>query len=94
MYRFEIQGCLTIFFVICIFIFLIAKLWWLIVGLSVIGIVYYYSKLAYENISQNGLSDNKNYEPKEGEVYKVCPSCNAKVKVSATTCPRCKTPLN
>ena len=38
--------------------------------------------------------NEQNYTPQMGEVYKVCPYCNAKVKVNAKACPVCKRALN
>ena len=34
------------------------------------------------------------YTPEMGEVFKVCPYCNAKVKVTAVSCPCCNRALN
>ncbi len=94
MYKIEIQGCLSLLLIAAVIFFIIAKLWWLIVGIAVVAIVYYYSKLAYYTIVNKNNEAEMNYEPKDGEVFKVCPYCNAKVKVSAMTCPRCKAALN
>ncbi len=94
MYKFEIQGCLSFLLIIAVIIFLTAKLWWVIVGLAVVAIVYYYARLTYLAVIQKNKEAEMNYEPKEGEVFKVCPFCGAKVKVSAPVCPRCNHPLN
>lgn len=83
----------TIFLILLIF-FLIKELWWLIVGLIVIAIVTYYAKLIYETIKEKNERAKANYNPEMGEVYKVCPFCNTKVKVTETTCPNCKHALN
>lgn len=64
------------------------------VCLAVIGIVYYYARLIYPAVITRQQYSEINYEPKNGEVFKVCPYCNAKVKVSTMTCPRCKRALN
>jgi len=90
MYKIEIQGCLSSIFILALVIFIIAKLWWLIVGLVIIAIVYYYSRLVYLTITEQKNQAETNYEPKDGEVFKVCPYCNTKVRVSAISCPRIK----
>lgn len=95
-------GCLGIIisFTILILIikfglFIIKEFWWLIVGIILIMIVSYYGKLIYNLIytKRMNLTDEQ-YEAPMGEVYKICPHCNAQVKVTETTCPRCKRALN
>ena len=93
-------GCLStiIFFTIIYWIIkgsfiLIKEFWWLIVGVLFLLIVNYYGKLIYNLIKMRNITD-KEYEAPMGEVYKVCPHCNAQVKVTETTCPRCKRALN
>ncbi len=83
----------TIFIVLLIF-FLIKELWWLIVGIILIAIVAYYAKLIYETIKNKHEQSKVNYTPEMGEVFKVCPFCNTKVKVTEKTCPNCKHALN
>lgn len=94
MYKIEISGCLTSLFILMLVILVIKELWWFIVGLAVIIIVLYYAKLIYKNITAGNNSGNEQYNPQMGEVYKICPYCNAKVKVTAVTCPVCKHALN
>ena len=50
--------------------------------------------LVKEEPSAQKEEADKNYTPQMGEVYKVCPYCNTKVKVTAITCPNCKKELN
>ena len=83
----------TVFLILLIF-FLIKELWWLFVGIIIIIIVAYYAKLIYETIKAKNENEKINYTPEMGEVYKVCPFCNTKVKVTETTCPNCKRALN
>ena len=94
MYRFEISGCLTLLITFLIVFFLVRELWWLIVGIAVISIVLYYCKLIYKIHKDKELQKEQNYEPEMGEVFKVCPYCNAKVKVTAVSCPCCNRALN
>lgn len=94
MYRFEISGCLTFLVIFLIVYFIVKELWWLILGVIFLVIVYYYANLIYRTISEKKLKDEQNYNPKSGEVYKVCPYCNTKVKVSTKTCPCCNRAIN
>lgn len=94
MYRFETSGCLTSLLILLIFYFIIKEFWWLFVGIAVVIIVAYYARLIYTTISQKKLKEEQNYSPEMGEVYKICPYCNAKVKVTAVTCPCCNRALN
>lgn len=94
MYRVSFSGCF-IFILFCLFImFLVKELWWLIVGIALVLIVIYYLNLIYQKISAGNIEKNNEYTPQMGEVYKICPYCNAKVKVTASTCPVCKHALN
>ena len=95
-------GCLSViitftilFWIIKGSFLLLKEFWWLIVGILFLMIVSYYGKLIYNLIytKKMNLTDS-NYEAPMGEVYKVCPHCNAQVKVTETTCPRCKRALN
>lgn len=94
MYRFEISGCLTLLFTFLIVFFLVRELWWLIVGIAIIAIVLYYCRLIYQTYKDKQLKAEQNYNPEMGEVYKICPYCNAKVKVTAISCPCCNRALN
>ena len=94
MYRIEFSGCLTTIIFFLIILFLVKELWWLIVGIAVILIVLYYAKLIYNTISDKANNEKATYKPKMGEVYKVCPYCNTKVKITSDTCPVCKHALN
>ena len=90
----EFLGCLVSILIIAIIFAIIKELWWLIVGIIIISIVAYYSKLIYENIRNKNIERETNFKPDMGEVYKVCTFCNTKVKVTEKTCPNCKRALN
>ena len=94
MYRFELSGCLTLLIMLAIVYFLVKELWWLFVGIALIIIVSYYANLIYKTIVYKKQQDEQIYNPQMGEVFKVCPYCNAKVKVTAVTCPCCNRALN
>lgn len=94
MYKFEISGCLTLLITFLVVFFLVRELWWLIVGVAIIAIVLYYCKLIYQMHKDRQLQKEQNYNPEMGEVFKVCPYCNAKVKVTAISCPCCNRALN
>ncbi len=91
---YNLTGCLLSIFLILLIFFLIKELWWFFVGLILIAVAIYYGKLIYETIKNKQLEKETNYNPQMGEVYKVCPYCNTKVKVTETTCPNCKRALN
>ncbi|MCD7879319.1 MAG: zinc ribbon domain-containing protein [Candidatus Gastranaerophilales bacterium] len=94
MYRNDVTGCLMSIFIALLIFFLIKELWWLIVGLVIIAVVVYYSSLIYEKVSQTVEKEKESVTPQMGEVFKVCPYCNAKVKVTTKTCPQCGRALN
>ena len=94
MYRIELSGCLTLLIILAIVYFLVKELWWLFVGIALIIIVAYYANLIYKTIVYKKEQESQNYNPQMGEVFKICPYCNAKVKVTATTCPCCQRALN
>ncbi|MBQ4122938.1 hypothetical protein IJD44_04350 [bacterium] len=94
MYRIDFSGCLVSIFILLVIGYLIKELWWLIVGIIVILIVLFYANLIYYNISSKKAEKDANYDPEMGEVYKVCPYCSSKVKVTATVCPVCNHELN
>ena len=94
MFSSEVLGCLVTILIIAITFAIIKQFWWVIVGIILICIVAYYAKLIYETIKNKQNISENNYNPQMGEVYKVCPFCNTKVKVTETTCPNCKRDLN
>ncbi len=94
MYRIELSGCLTSILIFLLILFLVKELWWVFVGIAIILIVAYYAQMIYKLIADKKEEADKNYTPQMGEVYKVCPYCNTKVKVTATACPKCKRELN
>ena len=88
-------GCLIVILIFALIYGFIKAFWWLIVGVIVIAIVYYYGKLIVQMVYQKRMNvcDSTQDAPM-GEVYKVCPYCNAKVKVTAKSCPQCNRALN
>ncbi len=94
MYKIEINGCLTSIFIILLILFLVKELWWFIAGIIIIAVIAYYGNLIYEIIREKQKNELENYNPKMGEVYKICPYCHTKVKVTAVTCPCCNRALN
>lgn len=94
MYKIEFSGCLTTILFLLLIGYLIKELWWLIVGIIIIIIVLYYANLIYKYITDKKTERDANYTPEMGEVYKVCPYCNSKVKVTTIICPVCKRELN
>lgn len=94
MYKLEFSGCLSTLFIFLLILFLIKELWWLIVGLIIIAIVAYYGNLIYKAYLNKKQEEKINYTPEMGEVYKICPYCNTKVKVNEKTCPCCNRALN
>ncbi len=94
MYNTELKGCFVSLLIMLIILFLIKELWWLIVGIIVVLIVSVYGNLIYKTICDKKNAEETNYTPEMGEVFKICPYCNTKVKVTAKTCPCCKRALN
>ena len=94
MYNTSFTSCLTTIFLFLLILFLVKQLWWFIVGLILILIVSYYAKMIYLSISSKKINKEGHYTPQMGEVYKVCPYCNSKVKVTAISCPVCNRALN
>lgn len=94
MYKIEISGCFTFLLFCLLVLFLIKELWWLIIGIILAVIIFYYAKVIYNTFLNKNNEENKNYTPEMGEVYKICPYCNTKLKINATCCPVCKHALN
>jgi Ca2+/Na+ antiporter len=94
MYKIEIQGCLSTLLIFLLILFVVKELWWLIVGLILICIAIYYGNLIYQTVKNKQKENEINYNPQMGEVFKVCPYCNTKVKVTEKTCPCCNRALN
>ena len=94
MYRIELSGCFTTFLIFLLILFLLKELWWLIIGIILILIIIYYANMISKNIKTKVSEAEENFTPRMGEVYKICPYCNTKVKVTAMTCPCCKRTLN
>ncbi len=87
-------GCLAFIIITIISLYLLKELWWLIVGIALILIVFYWGKQIYLLIKTAKDNQKSNYNPQMGEVFKICPYCNSKVKVTEVCCPNCKHALN
>ncbi len=94
MYRVELSGCLSLLIMLALVYFLVKELWWFFVGIAIIIIISYYTRLIYLSLTNKQDGTENNFNPQMGEVFKVCPYCNTKVKVTETTCPCCKRALN
>lgn len=94
MYSVQLPGCLILLLIVLAGVFLVKKLWMLFVGFAAIMIAIYYFNLIMNMYKEKQKEKAAAYEPKHGEVYKVCPYCNSMVKVSADTCPNCNRELN
>ena len=91
---FNFSGCLVSFLIFLLIFLIIKELWWLIVGIVLVLIVFYWGKLKYLYIVNKEKIKESTYNPQMGEVYILCPYCNSKVKVTAITCPNCGRALN
>lgn len=91
---YNISGCLISVLVLMILFILLKELWWLIVGIALIIIAAYWGKKIYLLIKYGKSIEDTNYSPQMGEVFKICPYCNSKVKVTEVKCPNCKHQLN
>ena len=89
---FNFSGCLIFLLIFLITLYLLKELWWLIVGIAVIITVAYWGRRIYMLLYEK--EKNKEYTPEMGEVFKICPYCNSKIKVTEIKCPVCKRELN
>ena len=89
MYKIELQGCLPIFLIGALFLFVALKLWFVIVILIFIFVMKNIIASISLNIKLKQKEKELHYTPHKGEVYKICPYCNANVKRSAERCPNC-----
>lgn len=94
MYNIQISGCITTILFTLLICLILKELWWLFAGIALICIISYYINFIIATIKQKQKEVEQNYTPQMGEVFKVCPFCNTKVKVTATTCPCCNRTLN
>lgn len=90
----NISGCLISALIFLLLLYLLKELWWMIVGIAVILIAAYWGKKIYYIVKNEKDIKNANYNPQMGEVFKICPYCNSKVRVTEVTCPNCKRALN
>lgn len=91
---YNITGCLVSLLVFLLALYLLKELWWLIVGIALILIAAYWGKKIYFLLKDGKISEPKNYTPQMGEVFKVCPNCSSKVRVTEVKCPNCGCELN
>lgn len=94
MYKVELQGCLPVFIVLALFLFIAFKLWFLIAIFLIIYLLRNFVSAINLNIKLKQKEKEEHYEPHRGEVYKVCPYCNINVKRSVEKCPKCGNPLD
>ena len=93
-FRGDISGCIISVLIFLLGIYLLKELWWLIVGIAIIIIVAYWGKRIYFLLKESKETNSSQYNPQMGEVFKVCPYCGNKMKVTETICPECKKELN
>ena len=93
-FKSDLSGCLISLLFFLLALYLLKELWWLIVGIALIVVVFYWGKKIYLYLVNSKKIKDAEYNPQMGEVYKVCPFCNAKLKVTAITCPYCGKSLN
>lgn len=89
MFSFEMRGCLSVFLILFLLLFLALKLWFVFAIILIIYIAKNFITSVNFNINVKKKEQEMNYEPKKGEVYKVCPFCGQSVKRSASKCPNC-----
>lgn len=87
-YRVSPFGCLVLTF-IAAYLFFELKLYNVIFALFLLFLAYRIFCLAKIKMLTMQNEHEKNYEPKTGETYKVCPRCGKDVKRSAKRCPHC-----
>ena len=93
-FRSDFSGCLISLILFLLLLSLLKELWWLIVGIAVVLIVAYWCRKIYLLLLNNKNEQYNKYNPEMGEVFKICPYCNSKVRVTEITCPVCKRALN
>ena len=90
----NIPGCLVSLLIFLLSLYLLKELWWIIVGIALILIAAYWGRRIYLLLLEKKQQEKANYNPEMGEVYKICPYCNSKLKVTEVTCPNCGHALN
>ncbi len=80
-------GCISGFILLILFI-LFFKLW---VFLFLVILLIPFLKNCYCILKDSKLNIKRpNFEPKEGETYKICPFCSAKLRRNENFCNNCK----
>lgn len=92
-YNFNFSGCLIPLLFLLFVIFIFTKLWWLVAIMVIVYILNQYLTMIRQKLEQHKKEQAK-FNPEMGEIYKVCPHCNEKVKVTDLTCPHCGNELN
>ncbi len=94
MYRLQIQGCLPLFLILLLLLFIGIKLWFVFAIIILFYVVQ--NIISSVNIQMKLKQKEKetHYEPQKGEVYKVCPTCGISVKRSVDKCPQCGNDLD
>lgn len=87
------SGCIIAILIFLLGLYLLKELWWLFVGIAVIIIVAYWGKRIFLLLKESKETNSKQYNPQMGEVFKVCPYCGTKMKLTETFCPKCKREL-
>jgi len=81
-------GCL-IWTILLIWVFFALKLYYVVFFIILFAIIYNIFKRIKIKIQNQKIIDEMNFEPKMGEVSKICPSCGKDVRRSADVCPNC-----
>ena len=80
-------GCLSALFLLILFI-LFFKLW---VFLFLLVLIIPFVKNCCQILKETKEKEKRlNYEPKDGETYKICPYCSTKLRRDETFCFNCK----
>lgn len=86
--QFSPIGCL-LWFLFFTWVFFKLKLYYLVFALLFLAICYSVYKRIITYKEHKLRMSEMNYEPKTGEVSKICPNCNNDVRRSAKVCQYC-----
>lgn len=81
-------GCFLLIF-ICTYLFFELKLYYVVIAFVLFLILLNIFNQTKNKIDNVRNEREKNFEPKPGETYKVCPSCGNDLKRDCTKCPHC-----
>lgn len=81
-------GCL-LWSALLIWIFFKLKLYYVIFAIILFAVFYNIFSQIKSGIKQQKINKELNFEPKMGEVSKICPECGNDVRRSAEVCPHC-----